>query len=231
MPFLLALGAVVACAAEPSECPSPYVLHADGYCWLPDEEPEPIDISGLPEAAPDAPCTDVSEQDLGAGSCAAFYEGDVYFETEAQMADFCASWHCVNGGVQVGGREGDITPGMEITSLAPLSCLRQARFLFIGQNRSLVDVELPALRRLEGGLSIVGNEGLLSVSLPELRRVGELSVQHNPDLELLDLPSLLWVTNNFIVTDNPRLSRESVWDLRNDMCYVGGATSVLWDGP
>ena len=168
--------------------------------------------------------------------CTATYDGDPHFETEAEMAEFCASYDCARGGVTIGGTE-KLVPGQgnsEITSLDALACLRSSRFFMVSWTEQLTELRLPNYEQSDGGFTVMRNEQLESLELPSLWSVGgDFSIHANPVLGTLELPSLEQVGGYFLVRDNQALPTSLVWDLREQMCpkAVGGATTIVGNGP
>jgi len=221
------------CGGEPPDdfvCPDGTVMNDAGHCLLP-----PEDVIRLDEEPP-AGCEDPPPPPTPLTDCAATFEGDPHFETEAQMAEFCESYECVRGGVTIGGTEklDDIEPNTEITTLAPLACLRTSRFLVVTQTQNLTHIDLPNYEQSDGGFNIIVNQNIEEVSLPALKSIGgDLSVQLNEELTSVSMPVLEQVGEFFLIRGNPELPTSEAWALRDQLCpdAVGASTTIAGNGP
>ena len=214
----------------PAQCPEGTSPNELGHCLQ--SEPELLRLAG----EVDEGCEEPPEPAPPYEGCTATYAGDPHFETEAEMAEFCASFDCARGGVTIGGTE-KLVPGQgnsEITSLEPLSCLRSSRFFMVSWTEQLTEVRLPNFEQSDGGFTVILNEQVESIELPSLRSVGgDFSVHANPALAALSAPSLEQVGGYFLVRENPVLPTSLVWDVREQMCpnAVGAATTIVGNGP
>jgi len=229
---VLFLSGVSGCEGEVVElfCPEGTTLNELGHCDLPDEELIRID------EPPPKGCEEEPPAPMPIDTCTSIFDGDPHFETEAQMAEFCTQYDCVRGGVTIGGTEelDDIQQNTEITTLEPLSCLKNSRFLLITQTANLVDITLPNYEQSDGGMNIIVNEGVESVNLPALRIIGgDLSVQLNDNINSLGMDALEYVGEFFLIRGNPHLPSSEAWALRGQLCpdAVGGATTIAGNGP
>lgn len=214
----------------PDGCPEGTSPNELGYCL----HPEPGRLE-LPENMDDG-CEEPPEPAPPFEGCTATYPGDPHFETEAEMAEFCASFDCAQGGITIGGTE-TLEPGQnnaEITSLEALSCLRSSRFFMVSWTEQLTEIQLPNYEQSDGGFTVILNEQVESIDLPRLRSIGgDFSIHANPVLAAISAPSLEQVGGYFLVRDNPALPTSLVWDLREQMCpnAVGAATTIVGNGP
>ena len=69
--------------------------------------------------------------------------------------------------------------------------------LHVSGNPALKTIDLPALTKLNGGLTISGNSALPSVSMPALTSTFSLDIVANAALARLDLPVLTTVVDNW----------------------------------
>ncbi|MEE2828653.1 MAG: hypothetical protein VX498_05670, partial [Myxococcota bacterium] len=190
-PLLLAVLLGGCSAAPPSSCPEGYWLDEEDLCRLVE-----VDTGDdWPWGQAEGPCG--GEEDPQAWAepfprCTNTYEGDLRITSPEDMTVFCADYDCVAGGVDIGatetGRDEDVD---SIIDLEPLSCLREARYVFVSEAPNLREIHLPELRRTGGGFSVIANPSLKSLSLPVLGEVGgDLSIQANPLLAEVELPRL-----------------------------------------
>ncbi len=230
MRYLLVSTALLLAACPPAgECPPGWSEDDSGYCVLPDEDRIRLQVDPPPG------CEEPSVPPPQIEDCAATYEGDLNFEDEAAMADFCADYECIRGGLTIGGTEdlSDLEPNYDITTLEPLSCLRTSRFLVITNLVNVSHARLPNLEQTDGGMNVFLNQGVTSVDLPALRAIGgDLSIQLNDSLETLSMPALERVGEFFLVRDNPHLSNAEAQAVRDQLCpdAVGAATTIAGNG-
>lgn len=241
-PCAALLGAVLAggaCggAGEPGPCPEEYWLDEDGLCRL--VEPSSPDDENWPWGEVEGPCADdlpPQPQLVPSPLCTSTYPGDFRVASAADMADFCDSYDCVAGGVDIGSSEtgrGAEEGAETIVDLEPLACLRYARYLFVSEAPNLRAMSLPELRFTGGGLSAISNPSLEEVSLPRLLEVGgDLSFQGNILLSTIEVPSLSEVREFFYIIDNPSLPTSRAVAIRDQVCAdrVGGAIAILGNG-
>jgi hypothetical protein len=191
-----------------------------------------FDLSGLPWGLEEEDCEGQGPEHPIDPECTSTYDGDIDLDNHEEMEAFCASWDCANGGLNIGGDE-SFGPGFahEITDLSGLSCLKSARYMYIGLNANLTSISLPSLVWLNGGLSIVYNPQLKEIDVPLLTRGGgDLSIQDNEKLTSIELPNLRWLDTFFFIVGNNSLLPETGYAVRDGLCHVGGTTSVLNNG-
>jgi hypothetical protein len=234
-PLLLILPLLFAFASCEEEepvlvCPPGTTMNDLGHCDLPAE-----DLIRLDEPPPKG-CEEPPPEPMPLDTCTSIFDGDPHFETEAQMAEFCTQYDCVHGGVTIGGTEelDDIQQNTEITTLDPLSCLKNSRFLLITQTTNLTHVSLPNYVQSDGGMNVIINEGVESVDLPALKIIGgDLSLQLNDNINAVSMDALEYVGEFFLIRGNPNLPSSEAWALRDQLCpdAVGGATTIAGNGP
>lgn len=96
------------------------------------------------------------------------------------------------------------TVGMEELSLLELR--EVGGTVRVVANGSLRGMFLPRLERA-GGISVEGNAGLATISLPRLQSVqGSLVLSEDGSLELIDLSALVTVGKDLVITGNPKLT-------------------------
>jgi hypothetical protein len=73
---------------------------------------------------------------------------------------------------------------------------------------------------------------LSTISAPDLVFTGEVGVNHNQSLSILDLASLRSVLGFFSVTENPSLPTETVEAIHEQMCPqdIAGAVMIAGNG-
>lgn len=213
-------------AVDVGGCPAGTHARDDGRCWL--------DARGGERLAPPEGDSCATPPPPLLSQCTAAYPGDLLLEDDAAVGAFCDQWDCVSGGLSIGrGEGGGGQPTSAVTSLAPLACLKAARFVLVSLNDGLDRVRLDGLVQTGGGLNVTGNRGAAALELPALRWIGgDLAVQSNAGLTHIDLPMLERVGEFFVVADNPHLPQEDAWAVRRGLCddAVGAATTILHNG-
>ena len=228
--LLLTVGNLAGCSVGPTEpCPAGYERESDALCVLPDV---PAGLDDLPWGVESEDCEGFDPDVPIDTGCTSTYQGDTRFSTHEDMEDFCDSYDCIAGGIDIGGDETDLeamTYG--ISDLSGLSCLRSSRYIYIGQNADLTVIDLPELRYLGGGLSIINNPALETIEVPlAVRGGGDLSIQYNNRLSDVNLDSMIWLDTFFFIVNNPSLPSAVGHGVRDGFCHVGGTTSILWNG-
>jgi hypothetical protein len=226
---LVTVGTLEGCTVDPAEpCPVGYEREGDTLCALPST------VAGLEDLAwgvesEDCEAFIAAPIDVG---CTSTYEGDIRFSTHEEMVEFCDNFDCIAGGIDIGGDEILLQPlSYGISDLSGLSCLRSSRYIYIGQNADLTLIELPELRHLGGGLSIINNPTLESIDVPMVvRGGGDLSIQYNDRLSDVTLDRMLWLDTFFFIVSNPSLPPAVGHGVRDGLCHVGATTSILWNG-
>lgn len=234
---LLPLLGLTACvSAPPAACPPGTTADGD-HCLLDPVYTDPSWDEAWPSVEPtpdECPVDSVALQEGLYQGCANVLEGDARLRTPAEAEAFCAQYDCVRGGVDVGSTEGTLGAGAEgFTDLGPLSCLRAARYLFVGNNVQLTEAVLPNLRGLGGALTFGANPMLRRVSLPALEFVGgDLSIQGNWELQTLEMPALDAVLEFLFIIENRRLPTSRAEEIRDGFCEgaVGGAIAIAGNG-
>jgi hypothetical protein len=222
----LACALFLSSCEQTTQCPDGTNLDAQGHCVG-----APLaTLLRLPERSDDD-CSGVEPVGIPDAQCTSTFDGDRHFETEDEMAAFCAEYDCVSGGVTVGSTEttDDIDNNTQITSLAPLSCLKTSRFLYVGKTAGqFTRLELPQYVMSNGGMNITRTVGMTEISLPELLYVGgDLSVQNNLLLNTFSMASLRHVGEFFIVTNNASLPPEAARALRTQICPAPPTATTL----
>lgn len=127
--------------------------------------------------------------------------GDLTIIDDGGMAAFCALHDTVYGTVEVRG-----TLVMELTDLA---CLRQVVGNLELSAPGLTSLNLPALERVEGNVTLSGTSVALTISMPNLTRVSGSLILDNPDgmqnLVSLDLSALRVVGVDLRIDDSTAL--------------------------
>jgi hypothetical protein len=124
--------------------------------------------------------------------------GDLTIVDDGGMVAFCALHDTVYGTVEVRG-----ALVMELTDLA---CLRQVVGNLVVAAPSLLSLNLPALERVEGSVTLSGTSVALTISMPRLTNVSGSLILDNPEgmqnLVSLDLRALRSVGVDLRIDDS-----------------------------
>ena len=164
--------------------------------------------------------------------------GDISFDTQGDVEDFCMCNDSVTGNVTI--------DNSTLIDLDGLFCLRSVGGnMRILSNTALLDASIPNLTDT-GDITITGNTSLENITFDSLLSISALSLTNNSDLisvsapildsatsyitvenntvlETVSFPLLEQITNNLRIEQNPRLSNI----LLDSLNYVSGFLKIM----